>query len=45
MLEQVKSTWPDRYDAIAAALKYVDTAAEEEEPITGKVRVLSLIHI
>ena len=42
MLAQVKETWPEKYDAIAAAVAYGNPPVKEEEkPVEGgKVRVI-----
>ncbi len=41
MLAQVKKTWPEKYDAIAAAVAYGNPPVKEEEkPVEGKVRVI-----
>ena len=41
MLAQVKQTWPEKYDAIAAAVAYGNPPVKEEEkPVEGKVHVI-----
>ncbi len=41
MLKQVKETWPEKYDAIAAAVAYANPPGTiDEKPTGGKVRVI-----